>query len=229
MRWVFLFLMLANATVLFWYATTQPKEEVRETRHADLGLKLVSEMESGQLIARVDPVRVGLEALTPAPTVSCFIIGATDSLATANRIMNFFSERGQNALINQTPHPRIVGYQVVLAAPDGDAARLKMLNGLDRQGIVPESRMENSRLNFVTGVFDDKKQAEKQGRLLRKQKMSPTVLPVEVNDWSYFVQINGPFDHKMSSKISGIVKKAYPLIKIEKKLCKGVASPQGRH
>ena len=230
MRWLFLFLMLANAIVLFWYATTQPRDEVEvQAAGNELGLTLVDEVPANQRIARVDPVRSGLEALAPAPSVSCFMIGATEDLMTAQRIMNFFSERGQEALINQQPEPRLVGYQLILAAPDGDAARLRMLDQLDRVGVVPESQMEAGRLQFVIGAFNTRAEVDAQSRRLKSMSLSPVVKPLEVNDWSYFVQVNGPFDHKMSNKISKIVRKAYPAIKIEKKLCKGVALPRGGH
>jgi len=229
MRWVFLFLMLANAILLFWYATTQPSETVTEAQRAELNLKLVSEMPSEQLLPRVDPVRRGLAALAPAPTVACYVIGATEDLLTAQRIMNFFSERGQTALINQTAQAQVVGYELVFTAPDGDAARLQLLNALEAQGVIPESRMENGRLTFVAGVVKTAKDAFAKKNVFGVFADNADIRPLETKNWSYFVQINGPFDQEMSNKISGIVKKAYPAIKIEKKLCKGVASPRGGH
>ncbi|MCV6588778.1 MAG: hypothetical protein OIF57_07105 [Marinobacterium sp.] len=226
MRWLFVFLMLANAIVLFWYASTQPRAQSDVVLDdTGLGLPLVSEMPESQLLARVDPVRQGLVSLTPSETVSCFVIGETYQLATAQRIMNFFSERGQNAFINQRALPRPIGHEVILAAPDGDAARLSMLSQLDQMGIEPESRMENGRLQFVVGTFVEKEMASRQLRQLKRIRTGMRINTVSVNDWSYSVQINGPFDHEISSKINGIVRKAYPSIKIEKKLCKGVASP----
>ncbi len=230
MRWLFLFLMLANAIVLFWYATTQPRSEsVEVSQGNELGLKLVAEIAATELISRVDPVRRGLEALAPAPTVSCFMIGATDNLMTAQRIMNFFSERGQNALINQQSRPRVIGHQLVIMAPDGDAARLRMLDQLDQAGVVPESQMESGRLQFVIGTFESRTEGRAQLERFKSMALLPALVPLKVDDWSYFIQVNGPFDQKMSSKISGIVRKAYPTIKIEKKLCKGVALPRGGH
>jgi len=226
MRWFFLFLMLANATLLFWYATTRPRSEPVETaRVSELGVKLVSEMPAEQLLPRVDPIRVGVEALAPAPTVSCFVIGDTDDLMTAQRIMNFFNQRGQQVFIKQQAAPRVIGYQLVLPAPDGDAARLDLLDRLDRLGVVPESQMGDGRLRFVIGIFENRFKAERELGRIKAAQLNVGLSPVEVDDWSYFVQINGPFGQEMSNKINAIVQKAYPMIKIEKKLCKGVATP----
>lgn len=230
MRWLFLFLMLANATLLFWYAQQAVgPDHGDEAAVEGLPLVLVSE----QPVASLRRVTAeGMGAGDEPVARPCFMIGVIDNMLTAERIVEFFSVRGYRARINQQSQARVVGYQVRLPAPDGDAARIGLLRQLDAAGVVPESRMEQGRLQFVLARYRSDEEAERFAAGLAgalAAEFALEIVPVEQADWRYRVQIDGPFDQEMSNKINAIVQKAYPELKIEKKLCEGVALPRGGH
>ncbi|MBY4676883.1 hypothetical protein [Marinobacterium arenosum] len=230
MRWLFLFLMLANAILLFWYAQQSVvPDRGRESAAEGLPLALVSEQPPAALRSVVGE---GAAVDGERPELPCFMIGVIDNTLTAERIVEFFSVRGYRARINQQSDERVVGYQVGLPAPDGDAARVALLRQLDAAGVVPESRMVQGRLQFVLARYASERQAADFVAGLAAKlapDLQPAISPVQQLDWTYLVQIDGPFDQEMSSKINAIVRKAYPELKIEKKLCKGVALPRGDH
>lgn len=245
MRWAFLFLLLVNAIVLFWYAVTTAE------RTADVSVS--SEAHKIKLLNEVDLVLLAQqrnsgdfqsgekeggvvgsteaqssESLKLSPVVTeCVRIGEVLSQLTAERLVDFLSERGFDAFIDQVQHQQVVGYRVEMQSPDGDGARIQLLDRLAQASIVPESRMDNGRLVFVLRRFDRYEDAEAFAGVLRVLDLLPELRPIEEPTYTYFVRYQLGSDHKISSKINVIVKKAYPDLKIEKKRCEGVASLGG--
>jgi len=219
LRWLFLFLLLANVVVLFWFSSfTTEKNKKADNRPEQLqSIRLVSEMDPSALVSR-DRLKVKKD-----PAHCVYFIGF-DSQVSAEAVIEFLREQG----INGTTIPgrkSISSYIVETVVAQGLSDRMLLLDYMDSNGIEGEADELESGANLVLGRFSVESEAKAQLRQLDQLGLT-SVMRIEKR-WSdhISVMVYESVDRKLSKEIKEVVQERYSLRKIEKKLCEGVAKP----
>ncbi|MCP4597472.1 hypothetical protein [Neptuniibacter sp.] len=219
LRWLFLFLLLANVVVLFWFSSfTAEKNKNADNGAAQLqSIRLVSEMDPTALVSR-DSLKGKKE-----PAHCVYFIGF-ESQVNAEAVIEFLREQG----INGTSIPgrkSSSSYIVETVVAQGLSDRMLLLDYMDSHGIEGEADELESGANLVLGRFSVQSEAKAQLRQLDQLGLT-SVMRIEKR-WSdhISVMVYESVDRKLSKEIKEVVQERYSLRKIEKKLCEGVAKP----
>lgn len=219
LRWLVLFLLLANVVVLFWFSSfTTEKNTNADNRPAQLqSIRLVSEMDPSALVSRDRPKGKN------EPAYCVYFIGF-ESQVNAEAVIEFLREQG----INGTSIPgrkSSSSYIVETVVAQGLSDRMLLLDYMDSHGIDGEADELESGANLVLGRFSVESEAKAQLRQLDQLGLT-SVMRIEKR-WSdhISVMVYESVDRKLSKEIKEVVQERYSLRKIEKKLCEGVAKP----
>ncbi len=212
-RWLFLFILLANAVVLLWFAVQQKAPGQGVKQEADLGrLPLLSEIDKTQL-TRID---------ADSPTQCVRFAGFADEVS-AIAVERFIQEQGFDVYREQE-RTVAASSELVLTVPDGLVEKMQLLDLLEQQF---EQQVDEA--NFVyeyrlSGVRDQA-DANRKKQMLANQGVAAAVKVIERPIMQYTVIAVELSDRKLSKEIKEVVLESYSLQKIEKKVCEGVAKP----
>ncbi|WP_415899441.1 hypothetical protein [Neptuniibacter sp. QD48_11] len=215
-RWLFLFLLLANAVLLFWHSIQLEPEtnKTSEARQQLNTLKLVTEMDQG-----------ALEKLKAEKSSQqeCLWFAGFETDVKAAAVTQFIVGLGGQAEYKAI-EVAVASYVVVISLPEDLKKRLALMDYLENKGL---SEVGDELLDFEYSLegYSNKELAVEQVKVLSSLAIDSRVEKRESTGTRYVVVMDASVDRNLSSKIKEIVKENYYFIKIEKKLCKGVAKP----
>ncbi|WP_415892761.1 hypothetical protein ACMXYN_16660 [Neptuniibacter sp. PT8_73] len=215
-RWLFLFLLLANAVLLFWHSIQiEPQViEASDTRKQLNTLKLVAEMDQSTLERlKVDH----------ANREECIWFTGFDSDVKAAAVTQFIVGLGGQAEYKAVDTVA-ADYVIVISLPQDLEKRLALMDYLEKNRL---SEVGDELLDFEYSLegYQTRESAVAQVTELSEMGVNSRIESRESIDKHYIVTMDVPIDRNLSSKIKEIVKENYYFVKIEKKLCKGVAKP----
>ncbi|WP_415889539.1 hypothetical protein ACMXYV_16710 [Neptuniibacter sp. SY11_33] len=215
-RWLFLFLLLANAVLLFWHSIQLEPEanEISDTPQQLSTLKLVAEMDQSTL----DRLKVD-----SADQKECIWFTGFDSDVKAAAVTQFIVGLGGQAEY-KVIDTVATDYVIVISLPQDLEKRLALMDYLEKQKL---SEVGDELLDFEYSLegYRTKESAVEQVTALSRIEIDSRIEMRESNKKHYIVTMDAPIDRNLSNKIKEIVKENYSFIKIEKKLCKRVAKP----
>lgn len=208
LRWLFLLLLLANALVFFWYAQQRAAQREPQVAPAIGELRLLSELDGGEILPARERVCLGFAPLARQ--------------ADAERLIRLLADQPVTARAIRLP-AAIIGYRLTLPLPADTAARVALLDDLARQGWVPESR--GGLLSF--GTFSDLAELERvRAELPPALGLRTELRAIRATSAPWEVRVEHLSGYEISNEINKLILASWPGIKIEKKPCEGVASPQ---
>ena len=221
-RWVFLFLLLANAISLFWFA-----QQTESVKKADLPveqkvqqIRLISEMPEGSLRLRKSENN---SAKNDVEGFWCASLQGLTNEQNAVALRASLLKHGIFAEIQETLDSSVVGYEAVFTVPDELEARLYLLDFMEKNGVLSGDLEPESGLQLSVGSYEAEAQARALVTELSLQGVMASVRPLSADVQRYDVAIQARTDRKLSNKIKALVENSYSEVKIEKKVCEGVA------
>ncbi|WP_415895334.1 hypothetical protein ACMXYQ_16675 [Neptuniibacter sp. PT34_22] len=215
-RWLFLFLLLANAVLLFWHSIQiEPQViEASDTRKQLNTLKLVAEMDQDAL----EKLKV-----EKSSQQECLWFAGFETDVKAAAVTQFIVGLGGQAEY-KAKEVVVASYVVVISLPEDLKKRLALMDYLENKGL---SEVSDELLDFEYSLegYSNKESAVEQVEVLSSLAIDSRVEKRESTGTRYVVVMDTSVDRNLSSKIKEIVKENYSFIKIEKKLCKRVAKP----
>jgi len=221
LRWLFLLLLLANAVVLLWAAMMRPDQPPQPAAAApDSGreLRLLSEVASTALKPRPP------EPVAAAPANICLAYEGFADRTAADQATILMRGNGIEPRVEVETEVQPDGFELVLSVPASPAERVALIERLDSLGVVPEGRPEEGVLRL--GRFDDESRAEGDLRRFSDAGLVPQLRSREQLKQRFRLLIPASIDRELFNKINRVLEKTQPEIKIEKKVCEGVASPE---
>lgn len=219
LRWLFLFLVLANALILLWYSSFVAEEKVPVASKAQ-------QLESIRLLSEIDPGALKLKGVqAKSEPEECITFSAIsqkqvrDWLVSQARaeglITEAFAESDTESL-----------YVIKVDVVDADYSRLALVDYLrESRGLeVGLQDLEPGAL-YVLGRFADRTEAEKELQQVVIAGVPAYLVLEKIEDTQYRVVIYEETGRKLSSEIKGLVAERYSDIKITKKVCERVARP----
>ncbi|GAA0699380.1 hypothetical protein GCM10009104_30180 [Marinobacterium maritimum] len=211
MRWVALLLLLLNALMLLWYAQQQSAETPEMVSEQISRLRLLHELGGG-------------ETLQPRAQ-ECYQLGAFGSRAEVATAVERLQERGFDTEVEPAA-PAVLGYRLRLPRPAEPAAQLELLDRLALAGWVPQTRDGD----FVLGPFmgeDALRQARAEREAIHAVlKLELQQEPILDDTPGFQILAAIAEGHMDEARLAQLMAAGWPGIKIEKKLCEGVAQPQ---
>lgn len=221
LRWVFLFLLLANAISLFWYAQ---QEEVSAKQQAEQPggqtIRLLSEMPEGSLVLRND----SQGAVDSLENAVCLLYRGFKEKPQAQEVENILQRQGAITRLSVTEQDEVIAYSLNVTISSQLTTRLQHLEVLAEEGLLKPEQMDEVGLDLIVGRYKDVADAEQQQQRLLAQGVTAELAPEYRNSNRYNVAVVRGIDRNLSNKINEVVKNSYSWIKIEKKVCEGVAS-----
>ncbi len=211
MRWLALLLLLFNALLLLWYAQQQAAVPVDVAGEQISRLRLLHELGGGETLQSRERV--------------CYQLGDFAARAEVETASNRLQERGFDTRIESAP-PAVLGYRLRLPRPADPGAQLELLDRLALAGWVPQTRDGD----FVLGPFmgvDGLRQAQAEREAIDKVLQLKLAREPILDDAPGFrIQVSIAADGAVDRILDRMMSAGWPGIKIEKKVCEGVAHPQ---
>ncbi|PIE42575.1 MAG: hypothetical protein CSA47_00090 [Gammaproteobacteria bacterium] len=213
LRWVFLFTLLANAIVLFWYAVQKPELQQGEVAAFGHPLRLVTEMNPDVLVRK-----------NVKQTQWCSEFGGVDNQVKAAALVGFILEQGFQASYRADERRVVKGYEVVVTIP---VALEQRLAAMDFIAAYEKQDIEEYEPGFeyVLQGFVDRESAMEAVARLATLSIPSRVKVIKAVETQYVVTVIESGDRDLSKEIKEVVQERYSVVKNEKKSCEGVAKP----
>jgi len=213
LKWLCLFLLLANAILFLWFSLqVEPKQAVVDEEQDGLQqLKLVSEIAL--------PTGSGSVA-----SGKCTLFSGLETEVQAIALVQLIVSEGGKAAYKALGDKRVATYALVISLPQDLQQRLSVLDILEANG-HNEIGDELLGYEYVLEGFSEKVAAQDRMAELAKINVVSVVEPRYSIKQNYQVVMDSSIGRNLSNKIKEVVEEEYSLIKIEKKVCEGVAKP----
>ena len=221
-RWVFLFLLLANAISLFWFSQQEgsANKSVTPVESQVQQIRLISEMPEGSLkLRKADSGSVENDA----EDFWCASLEGLDNRKSAAALRASLLKRGVFAELQQLREESVYGYEVTVMVPDKLDARLYLLDYLDKSAVVPVEKEPEPGMRLLVGQYENEVQSQEVMGELSDQGLIVSVEPLSRIVQRYGVVIQARVDRNLSNEIKVLVENNYSGVKIGKKVCEGVA------
>lgn len=219
LRWLFLFLVLANVLLLFWFSTFVVKNE-------RVGPESKIDLHEIKLLTEVDKSVLRLKEGSRSESINtCLYFSYFPDLKVVNWLLGESRAQGLEVRsLKETIDESFYLLKVDLKS-DPEQQRLLSLYLRETRGLevsVEELGIEN---RYVIGRFAQRAEAEKELQELVISGVAAYLVYEADTEERYKVVVYQESGRKLSSEIKELVEKRYSDIKIVKKVCEGVASP----
>ncbi len=213
LRWLLLILLLCNALLFLWYAQREQTATASSAFSQDqvTRLRLLHELSGGEVVRPLQ--------------LECYQVGV---FATEN-------EAGQAAqllapiamAVEQFPAPEeVAGYQLAVEIPSQAQAQRELLDRLAIAGWVPQTRQGRFLLGPFTGNRARAEAAVEQRALKEGLGLNSELQPVMQPGTGVLLEVEVSAGTEIGLAPSQLLLRGWPGIKIEKKLCSGLAQSQ---
>ncbi len=222
LRWLFLLLLLVNALVLLWAALMQreAREPVPEVVEQGVSVRLLSEVDAGQLR---ELSQSQLQAQSAAAQSLCVSYVGLPARADAEQVAQLMQRYGLLPIIEQEEIRLAEAFELTLNVPQDPQERITLIERLQAVDVVPESSPRGTQLRL--GRYGSEAEAEVAALRFRNTGLAPELRVLGRTQVLFAVLLPVDSDRNLFNKINRVLEKSHPGIKIEKKLCKGVATP----
>lgn len=226
-KWVLIFLLLVNVIVFFGFAMRSQNASLRSSVEVEQAfeLRLVSEVSQESLVKIADQKSQG-DIQPWFVEGACIFYEGIKEQKTADEIAGFMTEQGLSPLIlMQTMVEK--KYYLIAAVPKQPEARLALEVQLKAKNIPVTVVSDNEKAVYQVGAYASVEEVDKVRRALGSSFTGFVALKVQESldiQSDYFIQLQDDIDRNLINKINDVLKLTYETIKIEKKVCKGVAS-----
>jgi hypothetical protein len=212
LRWLLLLLLLCNALLFLWYAQRQQVQPDRgaEPQEDIMRLRLLHELTAGE---RAQPLQT-----------DCYRLGVFASLAEAQQASRQLESTVLSVRLTDAPD-QIVGYHLAVQQPSESQAQRELLDLLALAGWVPETRAGQFLLGPFTGEQARLEALLEQDALNTALGLVSSLTPIVQPVKGALIEIEMPYGTEMSEASRRLLMRRWPGIKIEKKVCSGLAQP----
>jgi len=225
MRWLFILLLLVNAVYFFWRMQSSGELHVAKPVPADVvRLRLLSEVDRSLLLARELPqqkVQEVQEVSVAQP--GCQVIEGITSLSDAEELQVKLLAAGIESSIAVSDEEQVLAYELIVRQPSVSEADEALLSSIKSMGLAIERISFNGGSAYILGRYGVRSEInqaqERLSGLLRSE-----IYQVVSKDGLYQVWIDNDAVSETPNKINDLREYFLRGIKIEKKVCKGVAS-----
>lgn len=218
MRWIVSLLLLANVIVFAWYS--QQDSEAVTSRDEDKGnVRLLSEVNAEDLLRR--------DIVTADRTVVrnelyCGVVSGLYTSAQAEQLLEAIQVFDLNALLKDQRRDEVLGYEISVSLP----LVVPQIEMLQAKGFTLRQYSQQMVAQFVELNTAQVVLAQLEPELPVGVAAEMSALARKTGGFEVWVELPG--GEETASKIKLIAAEMGLLLKIEKKLCKGVASARSR-
>lgn len=221
-RWLFLTLLLVNGVYFGWHLrqANDPVEVARPSQVAQL--RLLDEVDRSMLLPR-QVVQSSASAASVVDDAMCRVITGIVSEAVAQRLQERLERLGLTALVSQVDVERVEGYELTLDQPADQAVQRTLEASLVSQGLSLEVAKRDHRNVYIVGRFKTRAALNQaRGRLNERFELGEYEVIGPLSQFEVWIEADSSLetDNKIK-EVDGFLNSA---MKIEKKLCKRVAS-----
>ncbi len=218
-RWLFLILLLVNGVYFGWHLrqANDPVEVARPSQVAQL--RLLGEVDRSMLLPR----QVVQPSASVVDDAMCRVITGIVSKAVALRLQERLERLGLTALVSQVDVERVKGYELTLDQPADQAVQRTLEASLVSQGLSLEVAKRDHRNVYIVGRFKTRAALNQaRGRLDERFELGEYEVIGPLSQFEVWIEADSSLetDNKIK-EVDGFLNSA---MKIEKKLCKRVAS-----
>ena len=215
LRWLFLFALLANAILFFWYSLQIPPEVRQQNTQANAGHEL-------RLVSEIDPALLIRTDIQQEQWCQVFVGLANEVQGQA--VVSLMLEQGFQAYVRQSERQVVESYTVDIELPVDLEKRLAVMDLIEKyeRKLLNEDELGN---HYKVNAFASASAAEDFAGLFKRLDVQVQIKAKQRTEKQYVVSVIETSDRKLSKEIKEVVQESYSLIKIEKKLCEGVAKP----
>ena len=225
MRWFFILLLLVNALYFGWQLRQVEPAMDGSVRNDVARIRLLSEVDTSLLLSRKTVFnsveKESLPAVAEGPWCQ-LVTGIRDS-DTAESLVQKLQEAGQQAIIEPLDDERVLAYELTLPQPAAEAEQLALISNLRTLGHTAELIDLNRKGVYVIGRYPTRTEMNR-ARSLLVGLFEPGIYQVVAKENHYQVWVEVAEGSESSNKIKQLAEYFPRGIKIEKKVCKGVAS-----
>jgi len=220
LRWLFLFLVLANLLLLLWYSSFVTEQEL-DPASAEKQLNNI------RLLSEIEPAALKVKgARQQVKPQECIYFS---EFAKAESVDWLVSQVLADGFVTDTLTNSEIESRYIIKVEVSEASGIRQaLSEYLRQnrGIgIKMQDLEPGAL-YVLGSYVDRSKAEKELQQVVISGVAAYLVLESVEDKRYTVVVHEEIERKLSSEIKELVKNRYSDVKITKKICERVASPQ---
>lgn len=249
MRWIFILMLLGNVLYFGWQMRL-PVSESAQTRPVNaVSIRLLDEVDRSLLLPRaeVSAQQERSDAVLSLPSAGlennkidlsygsdaessvkrCQVLsGITDS-SVARDLQKRLELQGVVSSVFPVEVERVLAYELVLDQPESVSSRGAVIENLETLGIAVEEARLNHRAVYIVGRYDSQA-ALNQARDSLAGLFEPALYQVVSKEEQFELWVASDASEETVNKINELDGFFGSTIKIEKKLCKGVASVEVR-
>ena len=220
MRWLFILLLLVNALYFGWQMRQQQaRPAVVEQFDGVSRIRMLGEVDQSLLLLR--------QAVAPDDSRRCDVLVGVKSLPVAELLQQRLQELQVRSVIKPMDEERVLAYELVLRQPATDDAKHSMLQNLQQMGLGAEVAEMNQEMVYIVGRYATRTElnsARERMIGLFNPDMYQVVGKRDLFEVWLEVDAFKQNSEQSSNKINDLMGSLPAGIKIEKKLCKRVAS-----
>ena len=249
MRWIFILLLLVNALYFGWQMRESTPDAIEVLPVNVTHIRLLDEVERTLLLPRSakkqQPSVINAPASVPSVNQNAFDVntpkesetesseswcqvlsGFTD-VAVAHELLERLGQRGVASFVVPVAREKVLAYELALDRPESVMGQQAMIDNLATLGLSVEEVRVNSKTVYIIGRYGSRS-ALNQARDALIGLFEPALYQVVSQDSQFELWIESDASVKNDNKINDLDGFLSSTIKIEKKLCKGVASVGAR-
>lgn len=225
MRWLFILLLLVNAVYFSWQMQSSEELHIAKPVPADVArLRLLSEVDQSLLLSRELPQQKVQEVQEVSLAQSwCQVIEGIASLNDAEELQLKLLAAGVESSISVSDEEQVLAYELIVRQPSAAEADVALLSNIKAMGLAVERIPLNGGSAYILGRYGKRSEVnqaqERLSGVLRSE-----IYQVVSKDGLYQVWIDNDEVSETPNKINDLREYFQHGIKIEKKVCKGVAS-----
>ncbi|WP_417226963.1 hypothetical protein [Amphritea sp.] len=217
-RWCFLILLLINGAYLGWQMQ-QPERHKAVSPANVTSLRLLSEEDRSLLLPR----RVSTATENQPAEAWCQVVRGIEVEAVAYQWQERLERLGLTALVAPADIEQVQGYELTLDQPIEANVQRVLEARLVAQGLGVETVRLGSRWVYIVGRYPTRETLnEARDGLLGVFQLGEYQVVSQIRQYEVWIEADG--SSETSNKIKEVDDFFDSSIKIEKKLCKGVAS-----
>lgn len=216
MRWLFILLLLVNALYFGW--------QMRQQQVPSAGVEQFTGVSRIRMLGEVDQtLLLPRQVLAPDDGRRCYVLTGIETLSVAELQQQTLQELNIRSMIKPIDEERVLAYELVLRQPLGPEARHTMLTGLKQLGLAAEPAQMNQQAVYIVGRYATRTELNRaRDRMLGL--FNPDLYQVVSKRDLFELWLEADAFNESGNKINNLSDSLPRGIKIEKKLCKGVAS-----